>query len=52
MNKTVKIGLALLSSVAVTSVASTTISFIVDNNLDGKSEKVANMNSPFWDKDK
>ncbi len=52
MNKTVKIGLALLSSVAITSAASTTISFVVGSDHDGKGETVGNINSPFLDKDR
>lgn len=52
MNKTVKIGLALLSSVVVTSTVSTTISFVVSNDHDGKGDAVGNINSPFLDKDR
>ena len=52
MNKSVKIGLALLSSVLVSSTASTTISFGVSNDHDGKCDGVGNINSPFIDKDR
>ena len=52
MNKTVKMGLALLSGVVVTSTASTTVSFVVSNDHDGNGDAVGNITSPFLDKDR
>ena len=49
MNKTVNIGLALLSSVVVTSTASSTISFVVRNAHEGIGDAVGNSISPFLD---